>query len=272
MADMNQQPAWHAGTGLPAVYIVAVEAIAAYFDGKPGADALLLIASFARGKGDLALGSDCDLVLLHDHTFAATAELPAYEAWLADRAREWQLDRLGRYSGIDLDLHNGRFAPKPRGWTSGPDDFELEIGNTLVYSRPVRQWTDRFERLRAQWLPYYSDKLRATRLAEALKYARNDLDHIPVYAERGLYFQCLKRLHHAVEETVQALFIAARTYPIAYDKWVEEQVSEILGRPDLYTRLVQVVTIPELSAPVLRERAALLSAVLDGISSAEPST
>jgi hypothetical protein len=123
-----------------------------------------------------------------------------------------------------------------------------------------------------QWLPYYSDKLRAPRLADALKYARNDLDHIPPYAERGLSFQCLKRLHHAVEETLQALFIAARIYPIAYDKWVEEQVSEILGRPDLYATLVQVVTIPDLSAPVLTERAAQLSGVLDGIASGEPGT
>ncbi|HEV2459742.1 MAG TPA: hypothetical protein VGS80_15410, partial [Ktedonobacterales bacterium] len=213
---MDEQLAWHAGTGLPQVYVAAVEEIAAYFDGKPGVDALLLIASFARGKGDLALGSDCDLVLLHNVRFAATAELPAYEAWFAERNREWQLDQYGRYSGIDLELHNGRFAPKPRGWTSGPDDFELEIGNTLVYSRPIRRWTDRFQRLRTQWLPYYSDKLRAPRLADALKYARNDLDHILPYAERGLYFQCLKRLHHAVEETLQALFIAARTYPIAY--------------------------------------------------------
>ena len=262
---MSQRSSWYAGTGLPAVYVAAVEAIAAYFGGKPGVDALLLIASFARGKGDLALGSDCDLVLLHDNTVDATTELPAYEAWFAECNRDWHLDRYGRYSGIDLEFHAGRFAPKPRGWTSGPDDFELEIGNTLVYSRPVREWTDRFQRLRAEWLPYYGDELRVVRLAAALKYARNDLDHIPVYASRGLYFQCLKRLHHAVEETLQALFIAARTYPIAYDKWVKEQVSEILGRPDLYATLVRVVTIPELSAPVLTERAAQLSAVLDGI-------
>jgi hypothetical protein len=269
---VDEQSAWFTGTGLPHVYVAAVEAIAAYCDDKPGVDALLLIASFARGKGDLALGSDCDLVLLHDDTFDETTELPAYEAWFAERNRKWRLEQYGRYSGMDLDVHAGRFAPKPRGWTSGPDDFELEIGNLLVYSRPVREWTDRFQRLRAEWLPYYGDELRATRLAETLKYARNDLDHIPVYADRGLYFQCLKRLHHAVEETLQALFIAARTYPIAYDKWVEEQVSDILGSPDLYATLVQIVTIPELSAPMLTERAAQLSAMLDGIVPAKPVT
>ena len=74
-----------------------------------------------------------------------------------------------------------------------------------------------------------------------LKFARNYLNHIPPYSQCSLYFQCLKRLHHAFEETFQALFIAARRYPIAYDKWIEEQVSEILGRTEFYTFFVQVV-------------------------------
>jgi hypothetical protein len=62
-----------------------------------------------------------------------------------------------------------------------------------------------------------------------------------------------------------ALFIATRRYPIAYDKWVEEQVSEILGQPELYTLFVQVVTLPQLDAQTVQERAALLSIVLDMI-------
>ncbi len=57
-------------------------------------------------------------------------------------------------------------------------------------------------------------------LSKTMKFARNNLNHIPPYSQRGLYFQCLKRLHHALEETLQALFIAARCYPIAYDKWI----------------------------------------------------
>src|SRR5215472_3044346 len=109
---MNGQAAWHAGTGLPEDYVTAVEAIAAYFDGNPGVDALLLTASFARGKGDLALGSDCDFVLVHDESFPTATELPAYEAWFAERNHVWRLDHYARYSGIDLELHDGRFVPK----------------------------------------------------------------------------------------------------------------------------------------------------------------
>ncbi|HAE83408.1 MAG TPA: hypothetical protein DEV72_02495 [Ktedonobacter sp.] len=98
-----------------------------------------------------------------------------------------------------------------------------------------------------------------------LKFARNYLNHIPPYSQCSLYFQCLKRLHHAFEETFQALFIAARRYPIAYDKWIEEQVSEILGRTEFYTFFVQVVTLPQLDAQILQEKASLLASVLDTV-------
>jgi hypothetical protein len=98
-----------------------------------------------------------------------------------------------------------------------------------------------------------------------LKFARNYLNHIPPYSQCSLYFQCLKRLHHAFEETFQALFIAARRYPIAYDKWIEEQVSEILGRTEFYTLFVQVVTLPQLDAQILQEKASLLASVLDTV-------
>jgi len=100
-------------------------------------------------------------------------------------------------------------------------------------------------------------------LARVLKFAQNNLNHIPPYSQRGLYFQCLKRLHHALEETLQALFIETRRYPIAYDKWIEEQVSEILGKPELYSIFVQVVTIPQLDAQILQKKATLLYSVLD---------
>jgi hypothetical protein len=258
---------WNEGTGLPSPFVAAIEEIAAYFDGVPGVDALLLTCSWARGKGNVALGSDCDLILLHNNRFDLSLR-GTYEQWQAGRDRAWNLAPLGPYSRIDLYAHNGLFVPRPRSWTSGPDEFELEIGNILAYSRPIATWTDRYRYLREQWLPYYAEDLRASRLAMVLMYARNNLNHIPPFSQRGLYFQCLKRLHHAVEETIQALFISARRYPIAYDKWVEEQVSEILGRPDIYNALVQAVTIPQLDAATFQEKAALVSTLLDEIEQA----
>lgn len=247
---------------LPAPYVAVVEEIASYWSRRAGVDALLLAGSWARERGDAANGSDIDLVLLYDERFPRPAEWAAFTAWLDARRVRWNLGQLGPYSDVEVAFHDGRFIPSPRTWTSGPDAFELEIGNVLAYTRPVVAWTDRLSALRGRWQPYYDESLRQQRLVAAVGYARNNLEHIPPYSARGLLFQCLKRLHHALEETLQALFIAARRYPIAYDKWIEEQVCEILGRPDLYATFVQVVTIPALTAATLQDRARLLTAVL----------
>lgn len=61
--------------------------------------------------------------------------------------------------------------------------------------------------------------------------AADRVAHIPLYVRRGLYSQSLGRLWHVFQEFMQALFIAPRTYPIAYNKWVREQVEDSLGLP-----------------------------------------
>jgi hypothetical protein len=144
---------------------------------------------------------------------------------------------------VDLDFVDGCFVPKTRGWTSGPDEFELEIGNSLVYSVLLWERGDRFERLKARWLPYYDEKLRGERLAAVRQFCLNDLDHVPLYVDRGLYFQAFDRLYNAFQEFLQALFISRRTYPIAYDKWIREQIEEILGMPELYRQLPKLFEI-----------------------------
>ena len=57
-----------------------------------------------------------------------------------------------------------------------------------------------------------------------------NLHHIPLYIKRGLYFQSFDRLYNAYQEFLQALFISRCTYPIAYNKWIREQVEEIAER------------------------------------------
>lgn len=52
-----------------------------------------------------------------------------------------------------------------------------------------------------------------------------------------------------------ALFIARRTYPIAYDKWIREQVADILNLPDLYSRLVHLLEIKRLESDELIQKA-----------------
>ncbi len=52
--------------------------------------------------------------------------------------------------------------------------------------------------------------------------------------DRGLYFQAFDRLYNAHQEFLQALFISRRTYPIVYNKWIHEQIVDILHLPELY--------------------------------------
>jgi len=89
---------------------------------------------------------------------------------------------VGKYAEVEIEFSDGEFVPKARGWTTGPDDFELQIGNTLVY-------------------------------------------------------------------------IARRTYPIAYDKWIREQVEEILGLPELYQQLPKLFEIRRFESQEIADKA-----------------
>lgn len=91
----------------------------------------------------------------------------------------------------------------------------------------------------------------------------NNLHHIPLYVERGLYFQSFDRLYNALQEFLQALFIARRTYPIAYNKWIREQVEEILGLPELYAQLPRLLEIRHFESREIAEKAVTLERLLE---------
>ena len=222
----------------------AAEAIVHFFAASPVVEAVTLICSCARGKA--SRDSCLDMaVLVRPEVFANERE--GLEEWwnsFYKRADVFKkLQQVGKYSHVDLEFFDGCFAPVSRGWTSGADEFELEIGNYLVYSVPLWKNSDYLDDLKTRWLPYYDDTLRRERLTMVRRYCHNNLDHIPLYVNRGLYFQAFDRLYNAIGEFLQALFIAHRTYPIAYDKWIREQIEEILGLPELYQKLVKFFEI-----------------------------
>jgi hypothetical protein len=221
------------------------------------------MGSCARGKA--SRDSCLDILVLVPPEVLATARAALEQAWSEFYEGEEvfrTLRGVGKYSHVDLEFSNGCFVPQERGWTSGPDEFELEIGNTLVYSVALWEGGAYLARLKAQWLPYYDEALRQERLAQVLRYCHNNLDHIPLYLDRALYFQSFNRLYDAFREFLQALFISRRTYPIAYDKWIREQIAEILGLPELYPQLPKLFEFQRFESQEIAHKARDLAGLL----------
>jgi hypothetical protein len=205
-------------------------------------EAVLLTCSCARGK---AVKDSCvDIAILYHPDTSTDLIQEMKAAWNNEYSSNdvyAQLKRTGKYSMIDLDFIDGNINEGIHEWTSGPDSLELEIGNYLAYSRPIYTSSTYFNELRLKWLPYYNDVMRRRRLSMVKVFCINNLHHIPLYVERKLYFQCFNRLYHAMGEFLQALFIKNRIYPVAYDKWIHEQLNEVLHYPELYTELVKLM-------------------------------
>ncbi len=230
-----------------------------FFSKQACVDAVLLTCSCARGKA--VPGSCVDISILVGSHIQRTAREEIAQAWSIhseDSPVLSALARHGKYAHIDLDVTNAEFPEGYHGWCSGPDEFELEIGNLLQYSVPLYEKGSRLAELRKAWLPYYSAELRERRLRMVGQYCLNNIDHVAPYVERQLYFQAFRRLYNAAGEFLEALFISKRIYPIAYDKWIEEQFVEILGLPDLYHQFAGLLSISNIESSETRDKADIL--------------
>jgi predicted nucleotidyltransferase len=241
----------------------AAETITEFFTANYNIDAVLLVNSCARGK---ATRDSClDIIVLAKPALLQPQlhKLEAdWEKFLETDATINNLKSVGKYSVVHLDFVDGAFVPQERDEAAGPDGFELGIGNFLAYSIPLWQGSNYLTNLKEEWLPYYSDELRAQRLTMVRDYCLNNLHHIPLYIERGLYFQSFDRLYNAFREFLQALFIARRTYPIAYNKWIREQVEDILGLPALYNELTHLFEIMHFESREITDKAKELEELL----------
>jgi hypothetical protein len=166
---------------------------------------------------------------------------------------------VGKYSHVDLIVSDGNIEVQERDWTSGPDDFELEIGNFFVYSVVLFDRENYFERVKKPYVPFYAEGLRQNRLEQVKQYMFNNLDHISLYVRRRLFFNGISRLYNASKEFLQALFISRKVYPISYDKWIREQLVGILKEPRLYREFVKLYEINKLESEELIQKAETLS-------------
>jgi len=176
----------------------------------------------------------------------------------------------GRFTQVHLDVFDGRMVPTVWDDGGGPDYFEVEIGNRLAYASPLHEAGAYYRQLQSQWLPYYGEDLRLSRLLMVREACARDLEAIHFYLNRGLYFQAFDRLYKAFQEFLQALFVARRTYPLAYNKWIHEQVADWLGLPKLYEELPLILSVRNIESPELGEKAGALRTLLERWTCPEP--
>jgi hypothetical protein len=248
------------------------EAVVGFFK-ESAAEAVLLVNSCARGAATSQ--SDIDLAVL------VRAGLPGAEKQALEQ--EWtrryeggrvfrQFGAVGRFSCVHLDLFDGQWEAERWDDGGGPDAFEIEIGNRVAHAVPLWERSAAFAALRSRWLPYYDEQLRAERLAMVADACRRDLERIAAGVRRGLHFYSFDRLYHAFQEFLQAVFIARRVYPIAYNKWIREQVEGWLGLPDLYAELPRLLQLQQLESDELLAKAEQLGRLLDVWVTADEST
>ena len=69
--------------------------------------------------------------------------------------------------------------------------------------------------------------------------------------------------YKAFREFLQVLFIARRTYPLSYTKWVREQVENWLALPELYRELPPLLSVRNIEGVEVGEKAAALHRLLE---------
>ena len=216
----------------------AAETIVGYFRQTAETEAVLLVNSCARGRA--TRDSRLDLIVYFTPEALAGHGQRLKDQWLAFCQTDQRIARLrevGRFANVHLDMVDGQYAPRQRALEDAADDFELEVGNHLAYSVILWERSDYARQLRRQWLPYYSEPRRQTRLVQVQNAFHYHLDHVALYAGRELYFAAFDQLYTSLQLFLQALFIARRTYPQAYNMWIREQIEDILGLPELYRLL-----------------------------------
>ena len=242
----------------------AAQTVIRIFQQYDNVHTILLTNSLARGQG--ITGSDLDMSVLLEPPL--TDELEAawdarWEQLYTEHPEFTALKQHGQHAWVHVDFFDGRFPYPTRDESAGPDWYEPAIGNRLHYAVPLWQRSDYLSQLQAQWLPFYSDELRHRRLAEVKQYCRSNLSYIPFFVERGLYFQAFDRLYNAFQEFLQLLFITHRTYPIAYNKWLREQIVDILHLPELYAELTQILAISHFESNEIAQKGEWIERLID---------
>jgi len=244
----------------------AADQILAYFSTIRSVDTILVVNSCARGQA--VPDSDLDFAILVEPRTSAETIATIEANWTKFSGADTKINAyksLSKFSHLHLDIITGNYVPTPLELGASLDFFEIEIGNHIRYSAPMQTTGRYFKELQSRWLPYYDQALRLERFDMIRIGCQYDIDHIPIFVNRGLFFQALDILHQAFQKFLQVLFIGARVYPIAYNKWIKYQIEEILGKPKLYKKLPPILSLRDVESNEIITKAEMLQQLLNQV-------
>ena len=149
--------------------------------------------------------------------------------------------------------------------------------STLTYWQKTATWRDDEAKLLDEWhqrQPEVVALLRRKPAVQAVIYGQEVLsEQLGPYSalcRTWTLFSVFQPLLRCAREFLQALFIALRIYPIAYDKWIQEQIVEILGLPELYAKLVGLLEIRDFESDEILSKAEALRGLFDAYAPMPP--
>jgi len=249
-----------------ALHQETAEIIGDYFLAIPGIDTILVVNSCARGQA--VPESDLDFAILIKPDTNRDEKIQIENSWQLYAQTQpviLKYKKSNQFAHIHLDIIDGHYAAQDPGNGEPIDYFEVEIGNQICYSAPLGKAGSYFLDLQKRWLPYYSEDLRLERFKKIIDACHYDLDHIPFFIARKLYFQAFDTLYNAFQKYLQALFIGHKTYPIAYNKWIREQVVNWLKKPVLYPKLSPILSVTNFESNEVNNKAGLLRELLNNL-------
>jgi predicted nucleotidyltransferase len=242
------------------------ELIRDYFLQIPAVDTVLVVNSCARGQA--VPGSDLDFAILTKPGTTMIENTNIERAWqiyMETQPAFLNYKRSNQFAHLHLDIIDGNYRPADFELGGPVDYFEVEIGNQICYSAPMGNAGPYFKELQSKWLPYYNEELRLQRVTMSRNACEYDLDHILFCVKRELYFHAFHILCKAFREYLQTLFIAKKIYPIAYNKWIKEQIVNWLDMPDLYPKLSTILSISDIESNEIIEKGNMLRHLLDSV-------
>lgn len=237
-----------------------------YFLQLPATDTVLVVNSCARGVATAE--SDLDFAILAKPGITATEIKQMENEWQSFSEAQPVLVKYKRsnpFANLHLDVISGIYTAGIIANGEPVDNFEIEIGNQICYAVPMHVPGNYFTALQQQWLPYYKETLRIERFKKLKAACYYDIEHIASFTKRTLYFQAFDILYKCFQKYLQALFIANKTYPIAYNKWIKVQVANLLQRPDIYAILPFILSVNNIESNEIMDKSAVLKELLDDL-------